>query len=413
MSNKNTHNYDGTSANQQSLIGSHQTESLVSGNDISHLHHQQQQQHLQHQVNRSIDTAISNPHGNQGLPTSVELLEQSPALRHLQMLRYGTLNTVGGAFLNEPMLNNVSTLPTSTEMMEEFPALKKLQKFRYGWVPTSNSSRSNNNNNSSSDSDKIKERVESEVAQRELNDLHNNQFSEQNDPRTSNGTSADGLLDDNTHHQHVGNNQDSRADETSRYVTSEEDKIGGIGFATEDDAIDSEELARIQATALKNYNPSEEDEQQNQNEEKEQSGAKNAESSVNVRTHDELNDYDEEEVEGNDENEKEQSFKKQRLNEEAAELAASVIQNEENNEDVNANSADNEHKKAENGEEEAEPQEGEEDEDTAQIRKLVQEHEEEEVNSENERVTMESDVEAAVAAAKIAAEAAIAESKYI
>lgn len=95
-----------------------------------------QDHQLQHHNTRTIDVAGHNPHMHQGLPTSVELLEQSPALRHLQMLRYGTLNTVGGASLNEPSLNNVSTLPTSAELMDEFPALRKLQKFRYGWVPT-------------------------------------------------------------------------------------------------------------------------------------------------------------------------------------------------------------------------------------------------------------------------------------
>lgn len=90
---------------------------------------------------KADSSGASEHHRIPGLPTSISLLQQSPALRHLQLLRYGTLDSTGISGVGDNIgdgnnsLNQVSTLPTSTAMMEEFPALKKLQQFRYGWVP--------------------------------------------------------------------------------------------------------------------------------------------------------------------------------------------------------------------------------------------------------------------------------------
>lgn len=353
-----------------------------------------QDHQLQHHNTRTIDVAGHNPHMHQGLPTSVELLEQSPALRHLQMLRYGTLNTVGGASLNEPSLNNVSTLPTSAELMDEFPALRKLQKFRYGWVPT------NTNTNKKPQQDDQVSKYEVNGMTVENNGMENGiDFSRDFISSLKTGE-EDGPNSLEVNGQQQDQKQSFEDDVAAGFIKTGDVSIRGVGFNTGDDddeeqeAIDGDELASIQATALKNYHQSddEDDDEQtmdgaelqtsndNNNDEEEQE--KFFAQTINVRGHDEIEDDNEEQV-------SEQQTKKPRLDDESIkndidETVGSEIPGEEpEKEGLSEKEA---HAFNGNG--------GQED------------------DEDEEGIPADSGLEAAVAAAKIAAEAALAESKF-
>lgn len=410
MDSKNLHSYhQDLSSSDQQLLGHHDSSHLISNphtQDSSNSHVDNmtgvdtnsitgpQDHQLQHHNTRTIDVAGHNPHMHQGLPTSVELLEQSPALRHLQMLRYGTLNTVGGASLNEPSLNNVSTLPTSAELMDEFPALRKLQKFRYGWVPT------NTNTNKKMQQDDQVSKYEVNGMTVENNGMENGIDFSRDFISSIKTDEEDGPNSLEVNGQQQDQKQTFEDDVAAGYIKTGDVGIRSVGFNTGDDddeeqeAIDGDELASIQATALKNYHQSDDDDEDeqtldgtelqtsnnNNNDEEEQE--KFFAQTINVRGHDEIED-------NNEEHASEQQTKKPRLGDESVkndigETVGSEIPGQEPEKDglsekevhtFNGNA----------GQEDDEDEEG---------------------------IPADSDIEAAVAAAKIAAEAALAESKF-